>query len=223
MCSSDLLTTSDGKIYYNVEITKVSGLEMSFKHKNGVGNVKLAVLEDALQDTLQFSVEAAEEIQDKIDDDEKVIAGMAALVGKYNRNLGDRRSHVDNIRRTQLKIDRNDLQKVKNKKDASNLKAGAKAEWAVFAAAKAAGRTGGSRADDRAKEMERRADAKLRANHGLVAENSTLREEVRDYERKIAKIDRDNEVLKEDMKQLRIEHDKKAKEAGGKPTTEAGK
>ena len=71
--------------------------------------------------------------------------------------------------------------------------------------------------------MDRRADAKLRANHGLVAENSTLREEVRDYERKIAKIDRDNEVLKEDMKQLRIEHDKKAKEAGGKPTTEAGK
>jgi hypothetical protein len=53
------LTTSDGKIYYNVEITKVSGLEMSFKHKNGVGNVKLAVLEDALQDTLQFSVESA--------------------------------------------------------------------------------------------------------------------------------------------------------------------
>ena len=217
------LTTLDGKIYYNVEITKVSGLEMSFKHKNGVGNVKLAVLEDALQDTLQFSVEAAEEIQDKIDDDEKVIAGMAALVGKYNRNLGDRRSHMDNIRRTQLKIDRNDLQKVKNKKDASNLKAGAKAEWAVFAAAKAAGQTGGSRADDRAKEMERRADAKFRANRGLVAENSTLREEVRDYERKIAKIDRDNEALKEDMKQLRIEHDKKAKEVGGKPTTEAGK
>lgn len=199
------LKTLEGKEYTGVTVTRVSALEMGISHKNGGGSIKLAVLPANLQDTLQYDPEVAKIVQDKLQEDAKQLDVAADMREEYNKITKERRILVDAIRGLEHKIRNIDRQVSQNKRSVTSLAATARREWAKYSVDKAAGRAGGSRADDRARGAERQIDQTKSHSNSLRKEASQLGREISGTKGKMDKIDKRLTEMGTELKRRRSE------------------